>query len=590
MFRTIFSKIFAGFFFITVMLSLLILLISFKMIRASYIETLTRTLDNLIISLTPETRKLFKSRSIDAINKQITELDQKTHYRLTLIDVDGVVISDSENNPTTMSNHKTRPEIAEALKGGTGVAIRFSSTINDEMLYVAKPLVDNGRVIGVLRASILLKDINTLLSTLKEHIIKWAVFMLLLALVMAYLFAKKLSRPLKALAEAARKVSLGDYNVKVQVRNNDELSELGNAFNTMTRDIKKNFDEAAGKQKEVEAIIFSIQEPLAVFSSNGRIKYANSSFEKEFSQKAVGRLYWEIIMSGAFNDLVKQVSADINNARAEIDIEGRTYLCGISLILGRDEYIAVFHDITHLKQMDKLKKDLVTNVSHELRTPLTAIKGFAETLEDSAGSEQNKGYCNTIIKNTNRLIRIVEDLLVLSNLEEHGFKLDLGEVDLRKVAQEAMAIFGARVQEKGLSLKLDAENIPPVKADAFKIEQVFINLLDNAVKYTDKGGVSLAIKKSGSSIVIEIEDTGIGIPKEHLPRIFERFYVVDKSRSRKLGGTGLGLAIVKHIITLRKRRYISYKRAWARDKIHRCSAFSPITPPLEPLNTKLTII
>ena len=550
MFRTIFAKIFTGFIILTLLLSSLTLLISFRTIRQHYIQTLTTSLDNLIISLTPETELLLKSKSILELNTKLSELEKKTHYRLTVVDNNGVVMSDSEANPSTMGNHKTRPEIAEALKGGTGVSIRYSSTINDELLYVAKPLFGSGRIIGVLRASIFLKDINTLLNTLKMHMINWAALIFFLSLAGAYLFAKKLSNPLKALTEAARKISSRDYSAQVPIRNNDEFSELGNAFNLMTQDIKKNFDEASNRQKEVEAIIFSIQEALAVFSRDGRIKYANSSFEKEFGPQAVGRFYWEIIRSGAFNDLKKQISSKVSNAKCEIDIEGRTYHCGISTVPEGDEYIAVFHDITHLKQMDKIKKDLVTNVSHELRTPLTAIKGFAETLDDSDESEINKGYCKTIIRNTDRLIRIVEDLLTLSNLEEHGFQLDLSEVELNKVLDAALAIFEVRAKEKGLSIKFDSENLPAIKADAFKIEQVFINLLDNAVKYTDNGGIEVIMKRSGDSAVIEIKDTGIGISKEHLPRIFERFYVVDKSRSRKLGGTGLGLAIVKHIITL----------------------------------------
>ena len=550
MFRTIFSKLFTGFIVLTFLLSFLMLFISFRTIRQHYIQTLTASLDNLIVSLTPGTETLLKARSIAKLDAQLSELGKKTHYRLTVIDDQGVVLTDSEGSPNSMGNHKTRPEIAEALRGGTGVSTRFSSTVNYELLYVAKPLFDNGRIIGVLRASIFLRDVNALLDTLKIHIISWTALILLGALAGAYLFAKKISSPLRDLTAAASRVASGDFDAKVSIRNNDELSELGNAFNSMTLDIKKNFDEAANRQKEIEAIVSSIQEALAVFDRVGRIKYANASFEKDFGSPATGRFYWEIIRSGVFKDLVKRVTPEVNNAKGEIDIEGRTYHCGISQVPGRNEYISVFHDITHLKQMDKIKKDLVTNVSHELRTPLTAVKGFAETMEDSAGSEENKGYCRIIIKNTDRLIRIVEDLLILSNLEEHGFKLDISDVDLKTAAEEALAIFESKLKDKGLSIKFDAGSVPLIKADAFKIEQVFINLLDNAVKYTDKGGVAVRMKRTGDSAVVEIEDTGIGIPKEYLPRIFERFFVVDKSRSRKLGGTGLGLSIVKHIITL----------------------------------------
>jgi two-component system phosphate regulon sensor histidine kinase PhoR len=551
MFKTIFSKLFAGFIVLTVVLSSLTLYISFRTIRQHYIATLTTGLDNIIVSLTPDAEGYLKNRSIPSLNTELSELTKKTHYRFTVVDKDGVVLVDSESVPAAMGNHKTRPEIAEALNGRLGSSIRFSSTVNDELLYVAKPLYGNGAVVGALRASIFLKDINTLLDTLKTHIVFWAGLILLLSLAGAYLFAKKLSNPIRELTSAAGKVASGDFSAKVSVISDNELGGLGKAFNAMTRDIKKNFDDAVNRQKEIEAIITSIQEALVAFGSDGIIKFANASFQKQFgAQSVIGRYYWEVIRNTEFKDIVKQVAGNGSGVKAEIEAEGRNFVCGISMIPGRDEYIAVFHDITSLKQMDKIKKELVMNVSHELRTPLTAIKGFAETIEDSTESAENKGFCKTIVKNSDRLIRIVEDLLLLSNLEDQGFKLDLSAVDLKDAARESLAIFDAAMKAKNISLKFSAENVPVVQADAFKIEQVFINLLDNAIKYTDKGSISVKIYGSGNSAVIEVEDTGPGIPKEHLPRIFERFYVVDKSRSRKLGGTGLGLAIVKHIVTL----------------------------------------
>ena len=210
----------------------------------------------------------------------------------------------------------------------------------------------------------------------------------------------------------------------------------------------------------------------------------------------------------------------------------------------------IFHDITEMKNVEEIKKDFVVNVSHELRTPLTAIKGFAETLEEET-DEKNRHYVDIIKRNTDRLINIVQDLLALSQLEERGTRLELEEVDLGDMIERTLKIFEHRMREKNLKFDLKTENgFPLIKADPFKLEQVFVNLIDNAIKYTEHGEITLSLKQSGNQVMMELEDTGIGISEDHIPRIFERFYVTDKSRSKMLGGTGLGLSIVKHIVLL----------------------------------------
>jgi two-component system phosphate regulon sensor histidine kinase PhoR len=203
-----------------------------------------------------------------------------------------------------------------------------------------------------------------------------------------------------------------------------------------------------------------------------------------------------------------------------------------------------------MKELERIKRDLVSSVSHELRTPLTSIKGFAETLEEEI-DEKNRHYVEIIRRNTDRLINIVRDLLLLSQMEEAGVEIEMEEVDLKGLAENTVRIFDGQLKEKGLALFLEIEpDLPAISADPFKIEQLLINLLDNAIKYTDQGEVRLSLRRDDRKVVIEVRDTGIGMLKSKLSRIFERFYVVDKSRSRKTGGTGLGLSIVKHIVLL----------------------------------------
>jgi two-component system phosphate regulon sensor histidine kinase PhoR len=238
------------------------------------------------------------------------------------------------------------------------------------------------------------------------------------------------------------------------------------------------------------------------------------------------------------------------NRTEEVNFKEKYYLCSITFLSSKEELVAVLHDITELKNLERMKKEFVANISHELRTPLTAIKGFVETLEEEE-EIKNVTYLEIIKRHTNRLMYIVNDLLLLSELEQTGTKLVAENVNLIALVENILKVFEQVANKKGIELKLiTAHDLQPIQADLFKVEQMFINLLDNAIKYTEKGEVSITIRQEPSKSIIEIKDTGVGIPASNLPRIFERFYVVDKSRSKKLGGTGLGLAIVKHIVLL----------------------------------------
>jgi two-component system phosphate regulon sensor histidine kinase PhoR len=249
-------------------------------------------------------------------------------------------------------------------------------------------------------------------------------------------------------------------------------------------------------------------------------------------------------------ELLKRAGIEKRNFVEELPLGDRIFMCSVTPLEGGEGVVSVFHDITEIKNIEKIKKDFVINVSHELRTPLAAIKGYAETLREGADAEPSKKYVEIIERNTDRLINIVNDLLLLSSLEEKAF-LELEDIDLKDFLEDVIKIFDQRLKDKELSLVMDVnENLPTIKADLFKLEQMLINLLDNAVKYTDRGEITVSLDVQDKKVRIRVTDTGIGIPKEDIPRIFERFYVVDKSRSRKYGGTGLGLSIVKHIVLL----------------------------------------
>ena len=549
--KSIFLKIFCTYLLIVAILSSSILVFSFNTIRNHYIETLTHDLRNLGTSLLLKAAPLFKEKSFEELDVLVKRLGKDINTRITIINIEGVVVADSEKKPQSMENHRTRSEILQVLEGKVGTSLRFSTTVQEEMLYVALPIERSGNTVGVLRVSLYLKDINNLLGLLKTNIIYSALVIAFISLLGALIFTRSLSKPIRELTNASRKVASGDFNVRVFLKNRDELKELSDSFNYMTEQIRTLFTQLSLQKEQLNSIISSIQEGLFVCDKQGKIILCNESFKKIVQgSDAEGKYYWEVVREPQFGESIKKVSREKRNYIDEMLLHDKVFLCSITFLDSREEIVTLLYDITEMKNIEKIKKDFVVNVSHELRTPLTAIKGFVETLEEEDG-EKNQHYVDIIKKHTDRLINIVKDLLALSQLEEKGTTLELEEVNLGNLIEQTFKIFEPRMREKHLKLDLNIESdIPPIKADSFKLEQALINLLDNAIKYTEHGTITLSLTHRDYQAVIKVTDTGIGIPDEHIPRIFERFYVVDKSHSRKLGGTGLGLSIVKHIVLL----------------------------------------
>ena len=548
---SLFLKIFAGYFLIVFLLSLVILLFSFSAIRSHYLNTLTEDLERLAQALKSRVIPYIEENRFQELDAFSKELGKTVKTRITIVNPEGVVLADSEQDPGRMENHGYRPEIFQALQGTMGKSIRLSPTIKEEMLYVALPLEKDGKISGVVRVSLHLKDINKLLSELKTKIALMAGLMIVLLLVFALLFSQSISGPIRKVIAASRQVASGDFKARVVLKNKDELRDLAESFNAMTDELKTFFTELSNKQEELNSIIFSIHEGLLVIDKSGKILLSNESAKKITESELMnGRYYWEVVRSSKFDELINRVMERKESSSAEVEINEKIYLSSATYLGSQELAVVTLHDLTETKRLERIKKEFVVNVTHELRTPLTAIKGFVETLEEE-GDKKKKNYLRIIKRNTERLTRIVEDLLSLTELEEKEFPLEREEVNLKELAENVFKIFEQEAKEKDLYLKLLAdEKLPLVRADSFRLEQMFVNLLDNALKYTEKGGVTVGLKSKESEVIIEVQDTGMGIAAEHLPRIFERFYTVDKARSRKLGGSGLGLSIVKHIVLL----------------------------------------
>jgi len=404
--------------------------------------------------------------------------------------------------------------------------------------------------VGALRLSLFMTELDLLFDRLRADLLKTLGLVTLLALGAAFFFTRSIARPVRDFVDASVRVAAGNFDAKVSERQRGrEFRSFARSFNTMTAELNTLFLETRLKTEELDSILASIKEGLCVLDSDARIVLSNASFRRIVqNDRPEGKPYWEVVRSSKFAEIIKRAGAAKSGVDEELNLAERVFSCSVTPLPSRERYVVMLHDVTDFRNLEKVKKDFVVNVSHELKTPLTAIKGFVETMEPLAGPE-NRSYLEIIKRNTDRMIAIVGDLLALSALEEKGTKLQKEKVDVRALVENVVKIFEKPAGEKGLTLALEAaEGLPAVMADPYEIERLLINLVDNAVKYTEKGRVTLRLAAAGDRFTVEVADTGIGIDAEHLPHVFERFYVVDKSRSKKLGGTGLGLSIAKHIV------------------------------------------
>jgi len=549
--KYIFSKIFGGYLIAILLLTGSILLFTFQSLRDHYVESLEKELYSLNYALEPSIAPLVLKNDFSSLDSLVKSQGQKTKSRITIISVDGEVLADSEKDPRTMENHRDRPEILAAIADSVGNSIRYSTTVNESMLYTAIKLSYNGRLLGFSRVSFFVKDIDFILDSLKDRIFKITSLVLIISIFVIWIFSRSLTNPIKQLAEASRRVASGDFNTRVSLRNKDELKHLADSFNYMTQQIKSLFEQISLQKEVLDGIISSIQDGFLVLDLEGKILLYNAGFSSLVKNDDIkGKFYWQVFQYENFDEFVRIIQNDKKSMLQQVEIDDQTFLCSANYLEVQKEIIIIMYDITKVRQLETIKKDFVMNVSHELRTPLTAIKGFIETLMDSMNGK-NKKYLKIINRHTDRLISIVQDLLLLSKLEDAASKLIPKKVKLKKLVENILIIYTQKFEENNIKIDfIIDENFPKIEADPFKLEQLFINIIDNAIKYTVNGRIRIKILEKPESVEIRFIDTGTGIPKDDQNRIFERFYTVDKSRSKKHGGTGLGLSIVKHIVGL----------------------------------------
>ena len=525
---------------------------SFNTIKKNTIKNISRQIEHLNQATIVQTEKFLLKKDYARLDSLIKIIGQKSDIRLTIILPNGKVVADSRKNPYKMENHADRPEIIDAIEHNKGKSIRYSNTLNEQMLYVAVPVRFKGVFLAVSRVSVPIIYLNNLYYDIIGTIVIFTFFVFLTALVVLFFFSRKFSNNIKKLVEASNKIAQKDFSSKVFLNTNDELSELANNFNDMTEKLKDNFEETNEKQKEISSIIKSIRDAIVVIDANEKITFCNKNFKHYFKLDDVkGKYYWELIRSIELQKLVKKIQTSKKNKAGEIQFADKHYFASGNRNVVNNDVIIIFYDITEYKNLEQVKKDFISNVSHELKTPLTAIKGFVETMEEDAEGE-NKQYLQIVERQTQRLINIVQDLLLLSKLESPETKLQRKDVNANALVDSLFDMFAPKAAEKELKLKKEIEPDIFIYVDEFMFEQVLINLIENAITHTDKGSITISVKKKKSHTILTVADTGKGIPHEYQKRIFERFYTVEQSHSRTITGTGLGLSIVKHIVGLHK--------------------------------------
>ncbi|KJS13328.1 MAG: hypothetical protein VR67_04925 [Peptococcaceae bacterium BRH_c8a] len=500
------------------------------------------------------------TNGLDQLAKQIS---QDVQARVTIISGTGVVLGDSERDATSMENHINRPEVQAAAKKGAGSAIRYSNTLDTDMMYVALPINTDGGA-GYMRLALPLTEIKHAFLGLWSDVLKAILLAFLITIPVGLTLGKRITGPVEQLIEFARQIAKGNYDGRIKVKSGDEIEKLASTLEEMANTIKEKVRLISEGKNKLEAVLASMSSGVIFIDKLGRIDLVNPAAEKFLAfliKRGADIPHGSSIRYSALSSAIDEALQKGQVIEQEVKIfVPEEAILEVIVSPFRDQsgalngVVAVMHDISHIRKLEKIRTEFVDNVSHELKTPVTAIKGFTETLLDGAMYQQDtcREFIEIIDNETARLSRLVHELLDLSKIESKPMQIKTSPVDINEIVRDTAAKLRGQIDSAGLELKLSLPNKPVlIKANSDMIDQVLINLIDNAMKYTHTAGrIAVEVTDDDQDAVIRVRDNGIGIPAKDLDRIFERFYRVDKTRSRAMGGTGLGLSIVKHIVEL----------------------------------------
>jgi len=491
------------------------------------------------------------------------DIGNRTDTRVTVILPSGVVVGDSFGDIKTMENHMRRPEISEALKRNKGVSIRYSSTLDKTMMYIALPVVNDTGVVAVVRTSVSVSNIDNEIKMIRNNILFALLVTILIATFASLVVSRRISHPVEEMQKGAVEFAKGNLKARIAVPQTEELSGLAVTMNQMAGNLDEKIMAFKTRSMELEAVHSSMVEGVIAIDKNERIITINDAAAKIFgfsSSKLKTRYIFEIARHYELQKFIQKALKIHESVEDDIVIAGDKEMIlniySTALYGSGNRHIGtliIFHDITRIRRLETMHKDFAANVSHELKTPLTAIKGFVETLQQMMVTneiKESETFLKIIEKNVNRLIDLINDLLDLSKLERlQGTNIQFQKHNIAALIQTAVQNCSSTIEKKNTPVSIECPEDTTAMVDIILIEQAITNLLDNAIKYSPDGKpIKITITKQGPYIEMRIQDNGNGIKKEHLTKIFNRFYRVDRGRSRNEGGTGLGLAIVKHII------------------------------------------
>jgi two-component system phosphate regulon sensor histidine kinase PhoR len=534
-----------------------------RSVRDSFIEQTAADLEaraRLFEALLPNDIDPLDEKAIDSLCKTA---GKHSGTRFTVILPSGRVVGDSDENPEKMDNHVDRPEIIEALNRKTGTSIRYSRTLGRDLMYLAIPLEKKDQTVAVIRASVAVGSIDRAIRDIQTRFAIVGLIAALFAALLSLLISRRLSHPIEAIRKGAECIARGDFHCSLPYSNTLEITGLSESMKEMARELHQRINTIESQRNELQAVLSSMAEGVIAVDGNEKLISINQAAARMLECKpseARHRSIQEVARNTLLQKFVTSALQSDKPIEGCITLYSRGELIlnlrGTSLEDPDGKRIGaliVLNDITRLKRLEHIRRDFVANVSHEIKTPITAIKGFVETLLDGAlkSPADAERFLGIIDRHVDRLEAIVEDLLSLSRIEQETERseIKLVKANIHEVLNMSIQLCETKAKPKKIELNLSCESDLVARVNPPLLEQAVVNLLDNAIKYSEpEKAIFLEAQATSEEILISVRDHGGGIESKHLPRLFERFYRVDKGRSRHVGGTGLGLAIVKHII------------------------------------------
>lgn len=562
-----FWKLLLSYFLIVLALSLSLGTLVHYQLKNTLLEDIHLSLSDKLSFLQQLTEPALSGQvSQNKIQNILQLIGAESRTRITLILPDGRVLADSHSDPKRMDNHKNRPEILEAKKHHLGTSQRFSRTTEHSMMYVAKNILNGENSVGVVRVSIPLSHVEARLKDLRLTIFLGASFGILIAVLAGVFVALKITVPIQEMTHVAQALHAGEYDQKVRHLPHDEVGILGKTFNQLGNELNRKIESLYQEKTQLNTMLTSMVEGVIAIDLDAKVLFCNEAAKSMLQVDELGapeKRLWDFPPLWPLKKIVQHVHTHKSSVTQEVQLsELRNGLvCNVvvsPLERGDDSqgFLLVFHNISDLKRLETIRSDFVANVSHELKTPLTSIKGYVETLLSGAlhDEKNNVRFLEKINSHVNQLTNLVQDLLNLAKIEAEQEGLPTEKVDWNSVVQEVISHHDLAISKKPLSLTVELSQEPiSIKGDRKGMLQIAGNLLANASAYTPANGmITIKTYREPHWGCFEIKDTGIGIAQHELARIFERFYRIDKARSREMAGTGLGLAIVKHLVSAMK--------------------------------------